>query len=110
MTAEDLAQRIADGRTDLVWTYVTEGHAAGSGGGPSLIDWCAYYGDVSALRYLLDHGHSLESLGPDRGLNAAAFHGHWHLCEFLIETGSDVNFADADTGETPLHSALCTPE
>ena len=29
------------------------------------------------------------------------------LCEFLIEQGADVNHALPDTGETPLHAALC---
>ena len=29
-------------------------------------------------------------------------------CEFLVESGADVNAASSDTGETPLHSALCT--
>jgi ankyrin repeat protein len=70
----------------------------------------AYYGDVSALRFLLDRGESLAALGPDRGLNAAAFHGHWQLCEFLLESGAEVGWMDADTGETPLHSALCTAD
>ena len=40
-------------------------------------------------------------------LNGAVFHGHWQLCEFLIEHGADVNHPLPDTGETPLHSALC---
>lgn len=102
--------RIADGRTDLVFEYLSEGHPASStdGNGVSLIKWCAYYGDVSAIRFLLANGESLKSLGDDLGLNAAAFHGHWRLCQFLIENGADVNQALADTGETPLHSALCT--
>jgi ankyrin repeat protein len=63
---------------------------------------------TSALRFLLDKGESLRSLGDDLGLNGAAFHGHWRLCEFLVESGADVNAAARDTGETPLHSALCT--
>src|SRR5687768_7798634 len=78
-------------------------HASDSGGVP-LIRWCAYYGDVSAVRMLLAHGEALTSLG----LNGAAFHGHWRLCEFLVEQGADVNAADPESGETPLHSALCT--
>ncbi len=40
------------------------------------------------------------------GLNAAAFHGHWRLCEFLIESGADVNSREPGTGESPLHAAL----
>jgi uncharacterized protein len=40
-------------------------------------------------------------------LNGACYHGHWRLCKFLIEQGADVNRPLEDTGETPLHSALC---
>jgi ankyrin repeat protein len=64
---------------------------------------------VSAIRFLLAHGESLDSLGPNLGLDAAAFHGHWKLCQFLIEHGADVNRSLSETGETPLHAALCKP-
>ena len=74
------------------------------------MQWCAYYGDVSAIRFLLGRGESLTSLGDNLGLNDAAFHGHWRLCEFLLEQGADVNHGAAGTGETPLHGALCTPQ
>jgi ankyrin repeat protein len=73
----------------------------------SLIKWCAYYGDVSAIRFLLGQGESLQSLGENLDLNGAAFHGHWRLCQFLIEKGADANHPLPDTGETPLHAALC---
>lgn len=108
--ATGLLDRIVDGRTDLVLDYLAEGHPASSQDekGVRLIEWCAYYGDVSALRLLLDRGESLTSLGANFGLNGAAFHGHWRLCEFLLESGADVNAAAPDTGETALHSALCT--
>lgn len=108
----DLLRRIADGRTDLVFEYLAEGHAASSkdDGGVRLMQWAAYYGDVSAVRFLLDRGESLSSLGDNLGLNGAAFHGHWRLCEFLVESGADVNATEPDTGETPLHSALCTAD
>ncbi len=104
-----MLDRITDGRTDLVFDYLSEGHAANftDGNGVSLIQWCAYYGDVSAIRFLLANGESLESLGENFDLNGAAFHGHWQLCQFLIENGADVNHALPDTGETPLHAALC---
>ena len=107
-TDDGLLDRIADGRTDLVRDHVGRGHAATdrTRDGTRLLEWCAYYGDVSAVRFLLDHGESLASLGKDLGLNGAAFHGHWRLCEFLIENGADVNAAAPDTGETPLHAAL----
>jgi ankyrin repeat protein len=111
MTAKILNQ-IIDGRTDLVFDYLASGHAANSTdkGGTSLIKWCAYYGDVSAIKFLLAHGESLKSLGDNLDLNGAAFHGHWRLCQFLIEQGADANMPLPDTGETPLHAALCTAE
>jgi ankyrin repeat protein len=107
-----MLDRIAQGRTDLVFEYVAAGHAAGSkdGHGISLLQHCAYYGDVSAMRFLIGHGESLASLGDDYGLNTAAFHGHWRLCALLLEQGADVNRPLPDTGETPLHSALCTSD
>jgi ankyrin repeat protein len=104
--------RILDGRTDLVFEYLSEGHSANSTdrNGVALIKWCAYYGDVSAIRFLLANGESLESLGEDLGLHEAVFHGHWRLCQFLVEKGADVNRPLPDTGETPLHAALCTTD
>jgi ankyrin repeat protein len=107
-----ILNQIVDGCTDLVFDYLSAGHDANStdGGGVSLIKWCAYYGDVSAIRFLLANGESLNSLGENLDLNGAAFHGHWRLCQFLIEQGADVNRPLADTGETPLHAALCTAD
>jgi len=107
-----MLERIADGRTDLVFDYVAQGHPATEKdvNGVSLIQRCAYYGDVSAIRFLLANGESLRSLGEDLGLSDAAFHGHWRLCEFLIEGGADVNRASPDTRETPLHVALCSDQ
>lgn len=105
-----MLDQIQRGRTDLVVKYLSDGHPAISAdaNGVSLIQWCAYYGDVSAIRLLLDRGESLASLGTNYDLNGAAFHGHWRLCRFLIESGADVNQPQKDTGETPLHASLCT--
>ncbi|PYV53782.1 MAG: hypothetical protein DMG98_20090, partial [Acidobacteria bacterium] len=98
-----MLDRIAEGRTDLVFDYVTDERTATSRtGGASLMQWCAYYGDVSAIRFLLAHGESIQSLGEDLGLNAAAFHGHWRLCQFLLEKGANPNFVSPHTGETAL--------
>jgi len=72
--------------------------------------WYACYGDVSAIKLLLSKGESLPSLGDNLDLNGTAFHGHWRLCQFLIEQGADVNQPLSDTGETPLHAALCTSD
>ena len=104
-----LIQQITDGRTDLVFEWVAAGHAATATDrdGVSLIQWCAYYGDVSGLKFLLTHGETLKPLGANLDLNGASFHGHWRLCQFLLEKGADTNHPLPDTGETPLHSALC---
>lgn len=103
-----MLDRIVDGRTDLVFDFLSAGHPATTvdEGGVSLIKWCAYYGDVSAIRFLLSNGEGLESLGENLDLNGAAFHGHWRLCQFLIEHGAQVNYPLPDTAETPLHAAL----
>jgi ankyrin repeat protein len=99
---------LADGRTELVFDLIANGLAADheDANGVSLIRQCAYYGDVSAVRYLLEHGESLRSLGDNFDLNIACFHGHWRLAKFLLENGADVNNPQPDTGETPLHAAL----
>lgn len=105
----ELLERIVDGRTDLVFEYVAEGRPATAADkdGVSLVQWCAYYGDVSAIKFLLANGATLDSLGDNLGLIGACFHGHWRLCQFVIERGADVNRPEAETGETPLHTALC---
>lgn len=106
-----MLDRIANGRTDLVFDWIAaRNDPEARVDGASLVQWCAYYGDVSAIRQLLAHGVALIALGTNFDLNAAAFHGHWRLCEFLIEQGADPGAALPDTGETPLHAALCSFE
>ena len=106
-----ITERIAAGRTDLVFDHLKQGGAAThrDGDGVALISWCVRYGDVSAIRFQLANGERLESLGDNLALEAAAFFGYWRVCEFLIEQGADVNRADPITGETALHAALCKP-
>jgi ankyrin repeat protein len=105
-----MLDKISDGRTDLVFEYLFQGNPANSVDqhGVSIIKWCAYYGDVSAIRFLLAHGESLTSLGTNFDLNGACFHGHWQLCQYLLEQGADANHPLPDTGEMPLHAALCS--
>lgn len=109
MNAVMLMDRITEGRTDLVFDYLAAGGAATATDveGTSLIQWCAYYGDVSAIRYLLTEGERIETLGENFDLNGACFHGHWRLAQFLLESGADPNFPLPDTAERPLHAALC---
>lgn len=103
-----MLDRIAEGRTDLVFDYLAQGNPPNSrtSDGSLLIQWCAYCGDVSAIKFLLAKGERLQSLGEDSGLNAAAFHGHWRLCQFLVESGVNVDSREKDTGGTALHAAL----
>lgn len=102
-----MLDRIAEGRTDLVFDFVADGNpAAAAADGASLIQWCAYHGDVSAIKFLLSRGECLSSLGDNFDLNGACFHGHRGLCQFLIEQGADCNWPLPDTGETPLHAVL----
>ena len=105
-----MLDEIADGRTDLVFEYLAAGNAANSvdSDGVSLLQKCAYHGDVSAMKFLLANGASLASLGDDLEIIGASFHGHWRLYKFLLENGADVNYSMPDTGETPLHSAICS--
>ena len=110
--SQSILARIEEGRTDLVFDYLAAGNPATSmgNGDVSLIRWCAYHGDVSAIRFLITQGESLGALGDNFDLNGAVFHGHVDLSEYLIEQGADVNKAMSDTGESPLHSALCTAD
>jgi ankyrin repeat protein len=103
--------KVQDGRTDLVFDFVEAGNSPSfvDQDGVSLLQWCAYYGDVSAIKFLLSRGAELASLGPNIDLNGAVYHGHWQLTQFLLESGADPNDADAETGETPLHSAIVKP-
>jgi ankyrin repeat protein len=111
-----LLTELVDGRTELIFDLV----AVDSPGklkadfkddsGVSLLRHCAYYGDVSAIRFLLTQGESLQSLGKNLDLMSACFHGHWRLCKFLIENGADPNLPSPESLETPLHAALCTSD
>lgn len=102
-------ERIAEGHTHLVMDMIAAGTPATAkdAHGVSLIEWCAYHGDVTAIRFLLLNGERLTTLGDNLDLNGAVFHGHIRLVRFLIEHGADVNHPLPDTGETPLHAALC---
>ena len=94
------------GRTDVVFDLIAQGGQPT----PDLMRWCSYYGDVSAIRYLVSHGAELAWLGDNLDLNGASFHGHWRLTQFLLENSADPNYPLRDTGEAPLHAALCTAD
>jgi ankyrin repeat protein len=105
MQSHDLLQALERGRTDRV---LDADPPLGAAERTRALQFCAYFGDVTALRLLLAQGAALDQLGDDLGLRGAAFHGHWRLCQFLLEQGAEVNAADAQTGETALHAALAS--
>lgn len=110
-TKSNLLRKFTDGRTDLVFDLLENGHGPNDidEHGTPLIKWSAYYGDVTAVRYLVSKGADLELLGKNYDLNGVAFHGHWQLCQFLLEAGADSNIANAENGESILHSVLSHP-
>ena len=67
-----LLERIMEGRTDLVFEYLAEGHAATDDAldGVSSLQWCSYNGDVSAMKFL-SQGARIESLWENLGLIGA---------------------------------------
>lgn len=101
-----LLHKITEGHTDLVFEYLAQATEA-----PNYVELlraCAYYGDVSAMKYLLAKGVTLAALHPNPLYNAA-FHGHWRLCQFLIDSGIPVDDVLEETGETSLHSVFGHP-
>ena len=109
MEKSQILDRISRGRTDLVfellkldrWKDVLhEGQV-------KPLQWFVYYNDTTALKAVLNAGGDLSSIDLDSELGHASFFGHWKVVDFLILQGADVNWSVPDTGETPLHSALC---
>ena len=109
MEKSEILDRISRGRTDLVfellkldrWKDVLhEGQV-------KPLQWFVYYNDTTALKAVLNAGGDLSSIDLDNELGHASFFGHWKVVDFLILQGADVNWSVPDTGETPLHSALC---
>lgn len=100
---------ISRGRTDLVFELLRlpDWQMALHEGQYKPMQWFVYYNDTTALKAVLNAGGDLSSLDLDQELGHASFFGHWKVVDFLIKRGADVNFAQADTGETALHSALC---
>jgi uncharacterized protein len=112
MQTDVLMAEFEDGRTDLLGPLLEAGVPANfqNAHGVSLMQTCAYYGDVSSVRTLLARGALLQALGTNLGLSAACFHGHWRLCLLLLEHGANVNDQSAETKETPLHASLCSTD
>lgn len=109
MNKDQLLDYIARGRTDLVFELLklSDWKTVLHEGDVKALQWFVYYNDTTALKAILNAGGDLSSIDLDRELGHASFFGHWKVVDFLIKQGADVNWAIPDTGETPLHSALC---
>ena len=108
MDRQELLRRIRGGRTDLVFRLLrlADWRDALREGPVDALRWFVYYGDVTAMRAVLEAGGDLEGVDLGQELGHAAFFGHWKMCDFLLAQGADVNHAQPDTGETALHGAL----
>ncbi|CAN5413133.1 hypothetical protein BH20ACI2_BH20ACI2_05910 [soil metagenome] len=109
MNKEKILDRIGRGRTDLVFDMLAlpDLEKVLHQGEVKPLQWFVYYNDTTALKAVLNAGGDLSSLDLDQELGHASFFGHWKVADFLIKHGANVNYALPDTGETPLHSALC---
>lgn len=108
MDTQRIIQRISQGRTDLVFDFLDQPdwRDAANRGPVRPLQWFVFYDDVTALKAVLRAGGDLSSLELSEELGNAAFFGHWKMCDFLIAQGADVNYANPDSAETALHSAL----
>lgn len=104
-----ILERISRGRTDLIFDLLRRPgwREALHTGQVNPLSWLVYYNDITALRAVLEAGGDLSSLNLNEELGHAAFFGHWKVCDFLLQHGANVSAAAPETGETPLHSALC---
>lgn len=108
MNHTTILDRIARGRTDEVFSLLHQPAWRDLlvTGRVRPLQWFVYYGDVTAMKAVLEAGGDLTSLDLDLELGNAAFFGHWKMCDFLLSHGANANAADPTTGETPLHNAL----
>ena len=108
MTEDQLLDRIARGRTDLVFELLRmpDWRAVLARGPIRALQWLVYYNDVTAMKAVLEVGGDLGSIDLDQELGNAAFFGHWKMTDFLLSQGANANAKVPETGETPLHSAL----
>ncbi|MBP7416512.1 MAG: ankyrin repeat domain-containing protein [Pyrinomonadaceae bacterium] len=109
MNKETLLDHISRGRTDLVFDLLAlpDWQQILNEGDIKPLQWFVYYNDTTALKAVINAGGDLSSIDLNEELGHASFFGHWKVVDFLIKQGADVNHANPDTGETPLHSALC---
>ncbi len=109
MDKQTIIDNISRGRTDLVFDLLglADWQTILHEGDVKPLQWFVYYNDTTALKAVLNANGDLTSIDLNEELGHASFFGHWKVADFLISQGADVNQAQSDTGETPLHSALC---
>ena len=109
MDKTNILDLISRGRTDLVFDLLDlpDWQDVLSEGDVTPLQWFAYYNDTTALKAVLHAGGNLASIDIDRELGNACFFGHWKVADFLIKNGADVSYRLPETGETPLHNAIC---
>jgi len=68
----------------------------------------AQYGNVEAVRYLVQAGAKLDAMdkGGMTALHNAILYGHWEAARILVAAGADVNMADPPLELTPLVLAV----
>lgn len=108
LSKHDILDRIARGRTDIVFELLKlpDWQTVLHEGDVRPLQWFVYYNDTTALKAVLAAGGDLASIDLNTELGHAAFFGHWKVVDFLISQGADVNHANPETGETPLQNAL----
>lgn len=108
MNKETMLDSIGRGRTDFVFEFLklADWKSLCTSESVNPLQWFVYYNDVTALKAVLEAAGELPNLDLNAELGNAAFYGHWKMCDFLIARGADVGTVVAETGETPLHSAL----
>jgi ankyrin repeat protein len=109
MDKATILDRIAQGRTDLVFDLLAlpDWRTALNEGQIKALQWFVYYNDTTALKAILAAGGDLSSIDLNTELGHACFFGHWKVADFLLKHGANASHANADTGETMLHNALC---
>ena len=108
MKTEKILEYISRGRTDLIIEFLglPDWKSLLHDGTVKPLQWLVYYNDVTGIKSVLNAGGDLSSIDLDAELGNAAFFGHWKVADLLINHGANVNSTTADSGETPLHSAL----
>ena len=108
MKNEKILEYISRGRTDLIIELLSlpDWKSLLHEGTVKPLQWLVYYNDLTGIKAVLHAGGDLSSIDLDAELGNAAFFGHWKVADLLINHGANVNSTTADSGETPLHSAL----